>query len=157
MFKSILALSIIFLLACSTPEPQIITVVATREPLPPTSTPLPTATVVPPNTPIPAPTSEPVIMPTNEPVSPIGIYTCTNLIHKSRISSSEGVTQFFFPLDIEIVTIYNIKELSKTFTLLECEAEAAVTIDKHIDKLFKVTYSIQVDSEGELTTLYRFD
>ncbi|MDE2686016.1 MAG: hypothetical protein OXI16_00745 [Chloroflexota bacterium] len=65
MFRLIAIISILFVLACSSSEPEIITVVVTATPLPATTTtPIPVVpSPLPPNTPLPANT--PVTIPTS--------------------------------------------------------------------------------------------
>ena len=157
-----IAFIVLLIVACSSPAPETITVVVTATPEPtiaPTSTPVPTPIPAPPNTPSPAPTSQPAPTSTPAPKSPIERYSCTNLIHKGKFSAPPVETPLItFPLlEVEIVTIYNIKELSKTFTLLECEGEAALRIENQFDRFYRITYSIGVDSEGELSVNYRFE
>ena len=159
---SVILLSLLF--ACSSPEQEVVTVLVTATPQPtalPTGTPISQPELTDPNTPSPAAMPQPVATPapisTSEPVSPIAIYTCANLIHKGKINTAGTAPFNLFPLNVEIVTIYNIKELNRTFTLLECQGEAAVRISNQFDKFYNVAYSINVDAEGELSVAYRFE
>ncbi len=109
-----------------------------------TPTPIPTSTRVPTYTPRPTNTPRPTVVP-----NAMSLYFCDDPLLKLEITFLFADNMKANNLNVEILKIYNTKEVKRTDNRLDCFGEVMLNISDGFNDLYPMDYHIQVDPEGD--------